>query len=84
MARSDWTMQRLADLTGCAVDRPQIWETTALGAAYLAGMQAGFFPPPDRFAEQWRLGRRFTPQMDAGEREQKLARWAEAIRRLLA
>jgi glycerol kinase len=84
MSRSDWTMQRLADLTGCVVDRPQVWETTALGAAYLAGLQAGFFPPPNRFAEQWRLGRRFMPRMDAGERGRKLARWAEAVRRLLA
>ena len=50
MANSDWTMQRLADLTGCTVDRPQISETTALGAAYLAGLHAGFFPEPDRFA----------------------------------
>jgi len=84
MARSDWTMQRLADLTGCAVDRPHISETTALGAAYLAGLQAGFFPPPDRFAAQWRLERQFLPRMDAAERERKLARWAQSVRRLLA
>jgi glycerol kinase len=84
MAASDWTMQRLADLIACTVDRPQIKETTALGAAYLAGLQAGFFPEPDRFVDRWRLERRFTPQMDAATRERKLAGWSSAIRRLLA
>jgi glycerol kinase len=84
MANSDWTMQRLADLLGSTVDRPQIKETTALGAAYLAGLYAGFFPEPDRFAERWRLERRFTPRMDTATRERKLAGWASAVRRLLA
>jgi glycerol kinase len=84
MANSDWTMQRLADLTGCTVDRPHVRETTALGAAYLAGLHVGFFPEPDRFAAQWRLERRFTPQMDAATRRQKLAAWATAVRRLLS
>jgi glycerol kinase len=84
MANSDWTMQRLADLIGSTVDRPQIKETTALGAAYLAGLHAGFFPEPDRFLDHWRLERRFTPQMDAATRERKLASWSTAVRRLLA
>jgi glycerol kinase len=84
MANSDWTMQRLADLLGSIVDRPEIKETTALGAAYLAGLQAGFYPEPDRFAERWRLERRFTPQMDGPARERKLAGWSSAVRRLLA
>jgi glycerol kinase len=84
MANSDWTMQRLADLLACTVDRPQIRETTALGAAYLAGLHAGFFPEPDRFASQWQLQRRFTPQMDAATRERKLAGWASAVRRVLS
>jgi glycerol kinase len=83
MASSDWTMQRLADLIGSQVDRPQIKETTALGAAYLAGLHAGFFPEPDRFLDRWRLERRFSPQMDAATRERKLAAWANAVRRLL-
>jgi glycerol kinase len=83
MAQSDWTMQRLADLIGSTVDRPQVKETTALGAAYLAGLHAGFFPEPDRFLDQWRLERRFTPQMDFGTRERKLAGWSTAVRRLL-
>jgi glycerol kinase len=84
MANSDWTMQRLADLTECSVDRPQITETTALGAAYLAGLRAGFFAEPDRFSTRWRLQRRFTPLMDATTREWKLASWASAVHRLLS
>jgi glycerol kinase len=84
MANSDWTMQRLADLAGCIVDRPHIRETTAVGAAYLAGLQVGFFPQPDRFAERWQSERRFTPQMDAATRERKLKGWTTAVRRLLS
>jgi glycerol kinase len=83
MANSDWTMQRLADLTGCLVDRPHVRETTALGAAYLAGLHTGFFPEPDRFAAQWQSERRFTPQMDASVRQRKLAAWSSAVQRLL-
>jgi glycerol kinase len=83
MANSDWTMQRLADLLGSTIDRPQIKETTALGAAYLAGLHAGFFPEPDRFLALWQLQRRFSPQMDATRRERKLAAWGSAVRRLL-
>jgi glycerol kinase len=84
MVNSDWTMQRLADLTGCIVDRPQIRETTALGAAYLAGLHVGFFPEPDRFSDQWQLEHRFTPQMDPSMRERRLAAWSLAVRRLLS
>jgi len=83
MANSDWTMQRLADLLGSAVDRPQIKETTALGAAYLAGLHAGFFPEPDRFADHWRLEQRFVPHMDLKTRKRKLAGWSAAVARLL-
>ncbi len=83
MANSDWTMQRLADLIGATVDRPQIQETTALGAAYLAGLAAGFFPEPERFFDRWQLQRRFKPQMDAGKRQRKLEAWSAAVRRLL-
>ncbi len=84
MAASDWTMQRLADLLDCAVDRPQIMQTTALGAAYLAGLHCGFFPEPDRFAALWRLEHRFTPRLDPAARQRKLAAWSTAVRRLLA
>jgi glycerol kinase len=84
MTVSDWTMQRLADLTDSVVDRPLIHETTALGAAYLAGLRAGFFPEPDRFANLWRSERRFSPQMEPLARQRKLLGWAAAVRRLLA
>ena len=78
MVASDWTMQRLADLLGAPVDRPAIAETTALGAAYLAGYAAGLYPEPERFADRWRLDRRFTPAMPAGERTARLASWSAA------
>jgi glycerol kinase len=84
MVASDWTMQRLADLLAAPVDRPEVKETTALGSAYLAGMDVGFYPPPEQFADRWRLERRFEPSMSAGEREKKLAGWKEAMRKLLA
>ncbi|MDJ1160134.1 glycerol kinase GlpK [Chelatococcus sp. SYSU_G07232] len=84
MVASDWTMQRLADLLAAPVDRPVVKETTALGAAYLAGLAAGIFPPPEQFADRWRLERRFTPTMSAATRNRKLAGWNDAVRRLLA
>jgi glycerol kinase len=83
MVASDWTMQRLADLLGAPVDRPEVKETTALGAAYLAGLSAGLYPEPERFADAWRLERRFVPGMDAATRERKLAGWRAAVGRLL-
>jgi glycerol kinase len=84
MTASDWTMQRLADLLGSKVDRPVIQETTALGAAYLAGLQAGVFPAPDRFADRWRLDRRFSPNMEHAVRIRKIAGWKDAVRRTLS
>ncbi|MHA1190614.1 MAG: FGGY family carbohydrate kinase, partial [Alphaproteobacteria bacterium] len=59
MVQSDWTMQCLADILDAPVDRPTILETTALGAAWLAGRDAGVWPDRDGFAESWRLDRRF-------------------------
>jgi glycerol kinase len=83
MVASDWTMQRLADILNLPVDRPTVLETTALGAAYLAGLQAGLLPEPDRFADQWRLERRFSPAMAGSERGRKVAGWRDAVRRTL-
>ena len=83
MVASDWTMQRLADVLGAPVDRPQVKETTALGAAYLAGLAAGVFPEPERFADAWRLERRFLPAMDEATRTRKLAGWRDAVSRVL-
>jgi glycerol kinase len=83
MTASDWTMQFLADILAAPVDRPVVMETTALGAAYLAGRAAGLCPDPDGFAATWRLDRRFTPQMDKAARERKWAGWRDAVRRTL-
>jgi glycerol kinase len=79
MTASDWTMQRLADLLDAPVDRPMIQETTALGAAYLAGLAAGVYPEPKKFADNWRLEHRFKPAMSAATRERKLKGWARAV-----
>ena len=84
MVASDWTMQRLADLLAAPVDRPMVQETTALGAAYLAGLNAGVYPEPEKFADNWRLERRFKPAMGAATRERKLAGWARAVKGTLA
>jgi glycerol kinase len=84
MTASDWTMQRLADLLDVPVDRPEILETTALGAAYLAGLGAGLYPEPARFADTWRLQRRFRPAMSEATRARKLAGWARAVKATLA
>jgi glycerol kinase len=84
MTASDWTMQRLSDLLDAPVDRPVIQETTALGAAYLAGLSAGIYPAPEKFAESWRLERRFKPGMDPATRARKLKGWANAVKGLLA
>ena len=84
MAVSDWTMQRLADLLDAPVDRPMIQETTALGAAYLAGLAAGVYPEPSKFADNWRLEHRFKPAMSAATRERKLKGWARAVKGVLA
>jgi glycerol kinase len=83
MTASDVTMQFLADILGAPVDRPSVLETTALGAAYLAGLKAGICPPPDRFAATWKLERRFLPQMDPATRECKYAGWRDAVSRTL-
>jgi glycerol kinase len=83
MVASDWTMQRLADILDAPVDRPSVLETTALGAAYLAGYQCGFYPPPAEFAKAWVLDRRFTPAMDAATRARKLSAWNDAVSRTL-
>jgi glycerol kinase len=83
MAASDWTMQFLADIIEAPVDRPASHETTALGAAYVAGWRAGLYPAPEAFAKTWRRQRRFTPAMAAPERERKIKGWREALARTL-
>ena len=81
MTGSAFTMQFLADILDAPVDVAAIAETTALGAAYLAGYKAGVCPDPQGFAKTWALGRRFSPGLDAALRERKWADWQDAIRR---
>ncbi len=84
MTASNWTMQFLADLLDCPVDRPKNLETTALGAAYLAGLASGLYPQPDEFAQSWALDRTFQPGMDAAVREKLYAGWQDALARTLS
>ena len=79
MTASDWAMQFLSDILGAPVDRPVVTETTALGAAYLAGLRAGLCPEPAEFQRSWALERRFAPAMDAATRDAKYARWGRAV-----
>jgi glycerol kinase len=84
MSASDWTMQFLADMLDAPVDRPEVLETTALGAAFLAGWQAGIYPGPEEFARSWRVQRRFTPAMPRDERESRYRGWRDAVGRNIA
>ena len=84
MVASDWTMQRLADILDAPVDRPTILETTALGAAWLAGSRAGVWPNEKAFAKSWALDRRFRPEMGQSARKRKIAGWRDAVRRTLS
>ncbi len=83
MVASDWTMQRLSDLLDAPVDRPTILETTALGAAWLAGSKAGVWPDRKAFAKSWARQRRFEPEMDEKTRGAKIRGWKDAVRRTL-
>ncbi len=78
---NDNLLQFQADILGVAVQRPSVSETTALGAAYLAGLAVGYWPDLSAVRENWQLDRRFTPQMDESDREARYARWREAVKR---
>lgn len=84
MAASDYTMQALADMTAAPVDRPRNLETTALGAAYLAGLQVGVLPEPQKFARQWQRQKTFKPKMKPELREAKYQGWLDCVRKLQA
>ena len=84
MTASNWTMQFLADILNAPVDRPVVLETTAVGAAYLAGLQVGIFPPPEVFATTWKRDKRFTPALDEAIRRRKYCGWQDAVRRTLS
>ncbi len=84
LSANGWAMQFLADMLGVPVERPAVVETTAVGAAYLAGHDAGLYPPPEALAERWRPERRFEPQLDEASRNAKYAGWQQAVKRTLA
>ena len=84
MVANNWTMQYLADILQSSVDRPTVTETTALGAAWLAGSKAGVWPNQQGFAQSWKLDRQFTPQMSMAQRDNKVAGWNKAVRRVLS
>jgi len=83
-AVNDTLMQFQADVLGSAVERPSVAETTALGAAYLAGLAVGYWNDLDDVAGHWALQRRFEPRWDCRYREQLYARWNKAVRRALS
>jgi glycerol kinase len=84
MVASDWTMQFLADILAAPVDRPAVLETTALGAAYLAGLQVGLCTDPAAMMKTWKRERRFTPRMKPAERDARVSGWHDAVRRTLS
>ncbi|WP_136808842.1 glycerol kinase GlpK [Desulfosediminicola flagellatus] len=83
MVASNWTMQFLADILNAPVDKPEILETTALGAAYLAGLYEGIYPPPEEFSQSWRREARFAPSLEEDIRIRKYKGWQDAVRRTL-
>lgn len=82
MVANDWLCQWLADLLDRPVERPAVTETTALGAACLAGLAVGLYPSTDAIAAAWRCERRFAPRMDTSTRRRLLAGWHDAIERV--
>ncbi|MGH1419117.1 MAG: glycerol kinase GlpK [Hyphomicrobiaceae bacterium] len=83
MVASDWTMQSLANILDTPIDRPTVLETTALGAAWLAGMHSGAWPNQEEFSKQWKLERRFQPNLASDIREKKYAAWKDAVASLI-
>jgi glycerol kinase len=79
--KNNLLMQTQADILGVPVVRPKVTETTALGAAYLAGLAVGFYDSIEQIATQWQADRTFEPSISADERESKLVRWKEAVER---
>ena len=80
-SRNNSLMQFQADILGVKTARPRNTETTALGAAYLAGLATGFWKSREDLAQQWQLDREFTPSMETRERDAKYLRWVNAVER---
>jgi len=79
---NDSLMQRLADTVGTPVERPKVTETTALGAAFLAGLHAGLWPSLDALSKTWVLDRAFQPAEDAASRDRRYVGWQNAVQRV--
>lgn len=82
MVVNSWVSQRLADILGVPVDRPQVTETTALGVIYLAGLQVGIFKSLEQIAALWKCERHFVPAMEMEKRDVLYKGWLEAVRRV--
>jgi glycerol kinase len=82
MVANDWMLQFLADILGAPVERPRVAETTALGAAFLAGLGAGLYGSLNDIARVWQRDRRFEPMMATAERERLVARWRQLVARV--
>ena len=83
MVANDWSMQFLADILDAPVDRPVVLETTAVGAAYLAGLRKGIYPVPEEIAKSWRRDKQFLPSLPKEIQIRKYAGWKDAVRRTL-
>ncbi len=81
MSNSNWTMQFISNMLQATVDRPKITETTALGAAYLAGLHCGIYPDLSTFAQRWQLEKQFTPNTDSQNVNKKYQGWLDCISR---
>ena len=81
MTENAWFLQFLADTLGTAVERPAVIDTTVLGAAYLAGLQAGLYPAPAEMTRAWRPAARFEPRMAEAERQRRYEGWLDAVAR---
>ena len=81
MVANELLMQFQADILGIPVIRPSLTETTAIGAAYAAGLAVGFWPSTDVLRAKWSEGERWLPQMDEATRAHELAQWKKAVTR---
>ncbi|MEE9325823.1 MAG: glycerol kinase GlpK [Cocleimonas sp.] len=84
MTVSDWTMQYLANILDAKIDRPKVLETTALGAAWLAGSYAGVWKDANGFSQDWKMDKQFQPKMDSKTRQKKQQGWQDAVKRTLS
>lgn len=81
MTENNWFLQFLADTLAIAVERPAVTDTTALGAAYLAGLRSGLYPSPAGMKQEWRAEARFEPRMPEPERTRRYEGWLDAVAR---